>query len=69
MSYKVEVKVYGESKWGTNAIRLATQEEARAYAMAWHLRWLAMEEWRIAKSDEPVNYRVDATGSLERIDA
>lgn len=56
-SYKVEVLTYGETKWASNALRFATEEEAKAAALDLAGRWTMLQEWRIASSMDPVNYK------------
>jgi len=55
MSFKVEVLVAGEKEWATNALRFATEDEAKGYGADLWRRWLAVKEWRVVASDEPVN--------------
>ena len=59
MSHKVEVLVDGDTSWVSNALRFETTEEAESYGKDLFRRWLAVKEWRIADSDEPVNYRIN----------
>lgn len=66
MSYKVEVLVAGGADWVNNALRFATREEAETYGIDLFRRWLLVKEWRIAESDEDVNYRIN-NGSLEPV--
>lgn len=56
MSYKVEVKVPGESSWHSNAIRLGSQMEATFYGTDLLMRWTAVQDFRVVESDDPVNY-------------
>jgi hypothetical protein len=56
-SYKVEVQTFGETKWSTNAIRFATQDEADKAGVDLAHRWTMLENWRVAPSDDPVNYK------------
>jgi len=66
MSYKVEVLVCGETEWATNQLRFATKEEAEAYGRDLFRRWLAVREWRVTESEEPVNYAIRG-GELVRL--
>jgi len=68
MNYKVEVLVAGETTWASNALRFATTEEAETYGKDLFRRWLLVKEWRIAESDEAVNYCIN-NGSLEPVTA
>jgi hypothetical protein len=54
MSYKVEV-IADDSGWAGNGLRFATKVEAERYAKDLQWRWLAVREWRVVESDEPVN--------------
>ena len=50
----------------TNAIRLATREEAEAYVLDLAQRWISVSDTRVAECDEPITARwVD--GRLEPI--
>jgi hypothetical protein len=57
MSYKVEVLV--DNKWSTNAVRFATELEARAAGQELLMRWSVPVDSRPAVSNDPVNYRFD----------
>ena len=57
-SYKVEVIADSSGKWATNAVRLATEAEAEAYGRDLYMRWTLVREWRVAESDDPVNYEI-----------
>ena len=54
MTFKVAVKVRGESGWSYNALRFPTREEAEAYARNLASRWMGVEKWEIQESDDPV---------------
>lgn len=56
MAWKPEVKVFGETKFCGNALRFATEAEAKGNVEALAWRWLAVEEWRVVEVEEPVNY-------------
>lgn len=60
MSYKVEVIADDTEKWCSNAVRLATKEEADKYGHDLFSRWLAVRKWQVTESDEPVNYKWDS---------
>ena len=68
MSYKAEVQVVNDEKWYDNAIRFETESEAQFYAHDLYNRWTATVAWRVAVSDEPVNYRLLENGCLEPVD-
>jgi len=58
-SYKAEVIADRSGKWCSTQVRLATVEEARAYAQHPALRWTLVEQWRVQPSHEPVNFRFE----------
>lgn len=66
MSWKAEVLVDG--KWYDNAIRLATEEEARVYGLDLFRRWFVPADWRVVTSDDPANYRCHPDGRLEALE-
>lgn len=63
MSFKPEFCVSG--KWCDNALRFATEQEARDNAQALFMRWTMPSEWRVTESPDPVNYTYH--GRLERL--
>lgn len=65
MSYKVEVHESRSTEWNSNSIRFATSEEADLYGSNLLSRWFAIDSYRIAVSNDPVNYKWD--GKLVRI--
>lgn len=56
-SWKVEVKTFGSSNWSTNAVRFPTEAEAKEAGADLARRWLMVEEWRVARSFDKVNYK------------
>lgn len=56
VSFKPEFKVDGQ--WATNALRFATEAEAKAYAWDLFMRWTAPTDKRVAPSDDPVTARL-----------
>ena len=58
-SYKVEVLARGESAYCSNALRFATDEEANRYGYDLSGRWLAVKDWRIAATNDPVTARFE----------
>jgi hypothetical protein len=60
MSWKAEV--FTEGKWYSNAIRVATQEEAEAYGRDLLNRWLVPTDMRTVESDDPVTHRLVREG-------
>lgn len=45
--------------WATNALRFATEEEARAYASDLASRWMAVKLARVVSDDVPDRESVD----------
>lgn len=65
----MEVIADRSGKWCGNAIRLATHEEAEAYAHDLFMRWMLVRETRVIESADPVNYRFDSNeGRLVRLE-
>ena len=50
-------EVFVERKWSRNALRFATEAEAKANAYALMFRWTLVEDCRATPADEAVNYR------------
>jgi len=67
-SYAIEVIAERNGTWTGNDIRVATREEGERYAQDLAYRWLAVREWRVVESSDPVNYRFVDRG-LERLGA
>lgn len=67
MSWKPEVIADDSGKFVGNALRFATKEEAEANVHALMMSWMAVREWRVVESDEPVNYRWIAGKGLEAV--
>lgn len=63
-SYKPEFLIGG--KWYDNAVRFATEEEARNNAYDKFLVWTVPTDYRATPSDDPPNYRY-GPGGLEPI--
>lgn len=51
--FRVDVKVYGETTWATNALRFATESDAKVYAEDLSGRWMLVERFRVVPSDTP----------------
>lgn len=67
-SFKPVVKTSGDTDWVGNALRFATYEEAMASVKNLAARWLAVIEYDVQESDDPVNYRwID--GHMEAVKA
>ena len=56
MSWKPEVIADSSGKWYGNALRFATREEAAANVRDLMMRWFAVRDTRVVKTDDPVNY-------------
>lgn len=56
MSYKPVVKVAGDGQWNSNALRFATEEEAKESAKDLAHRWMLVTAYSAQPSDDPVNY-------------
>jgi hypothetical protein len=44
-------------KWSSNALRFATELEARAYVIDLEWRWTSVRDTRVVESDDPVSHR------------
>jgi hypothetical protein len=67
-SWVPEVIADNSGKWSRNGLRFATKAEAEANAQNLLWRWLAVRETRVVETDDPVNYRWDATKGLVGLD-
>jgi hypothetical protein len=56
-SFKVFVKVFGETSFNTNGVAFATRWEAEKYAVDLANRWMLVETWRVEESNDPINYK------------
>jgi hypothetical protein len=56
MSWKIEVMVDDSGEWEGDPWRFETQREALAYARDLELRWSAVQDKRVVKSEDPVNH-------------
>ena len=56
MSWKPEVIADNSGKWVGNALRFATEAEAKGNVAALQWNWTSVRETRVVESDEPVNY-------------
>lgn len=57
-SWKSEVIADSSGKWNGNALRFATEAEAKQYVGDLMMRWTAVRDTRVVESDEPVNYAI-----------
>lgn len=59
MSYCVEITTFGDDgKYATNALRFATKEEAGTYGYDLAMRWLAVHDWRVTTTEDPVTAEI-----------
>lgn len=64
-SYKPQVLVGGT--WSDNALRFATEIEAKRWADALLMRWFVPTDARAAMSSDAVNSRLSEDGTIESI--
>ncbi len=64
MSYKCQIKVYGDPKFYDNAVRFATREEADSAGQNKLWNWTMADEYRVVESTDPANYRWSETEGL-----
>ena len=57
MSYKPEIKAFGENEFCGNSLRFATYQEAYSSAESLSYRWTMVKEFRAIESNDPVNYK------------
>lgn len=67
MSFKPEVSTDGGKSFHQNNLAFATREEAEISAKDIMSRWMLVTDWRVAESDQPVNYTLN-DGVLEAVD-
>ena len=67
MSFKPEVIADSSGNWSSNALRFATEEEAKIYADDLMMRWTAVQDTRVVDVDESVTARLDRDGSGWRL--
>ena len=53
MNWKVELIVDDTDEWEGDSLRFDTEQEALAYARDLELRWSAVRDKRIVKSEDP----------------
>ena len=66
MSFKPSVSTDGGATFNENALAFATRGEAELSAKDLMARWLLVTDWRVAESDQPVNYTIK-DGILEAV--
>ena len=68
MSFKPGVSTDGGKSFHQNNLAFATRDEAEISARGLMSRWMLVTDWRVAESDQPVNYRICHDGALKAID-
>lgn len=63
-SYKPVVKTGSDPKWYDNALRFATEDEAKRSAKALMNRWMLVVECGAQESEDPVNYILGEDGKM-----
>jgi hypothetical protein len=58
LSWRPEVIADNSGKWTPNAMRFATEAEAKLWVDDLSMRWMAVRETRVVQSTDPVNYRI-----------
>jgi len=53
-SWKSDIIADASGEWTSNALRFATEAEARGYVEDLYNRWSAVRETRVVESDDPV---------------
>jgi hypothetical protein len=62
MSFKPEVIADNSGQWSANALRFATEAEAKLWNSDLALRWTAVRDTRVVECDDPVTARMDKVG-------
>jgi hypothetical protein len=58
MSWKSEVQADSSGTWCGNALRFATEQEARTYVADLMRRWTLVTDTRVVECADPVNYAI-----------
>jgi hypothetical protein len=66
-SYAPEVIADSSGKWVGNALRFATEEEAKLNVADLMMRWFLVRQTRVVPSDDEPNYRWVPGHGLEMI--
>ena len=66
-SFSCWVSDDGGQNYAQNALRFATKEEADKYGRDLRSRWMAMTDYEVRESNDPVNYAIidDVLKSLD----
>ena len=67
-SYRPEVIADDSGKWAGNAMRFATEEEARRSVDSLARRWFMVTATRVVPSDDPPNYTFPPDPTLHTTD-
>jgi hypothetical protein len=68
MSWRPEVIADRTGKWAGNAVRLATEDEAKAYVKDLMYRWMAVTDTRVVECDDEVSHKWTADRGLVSIE-
>ncbi len=68
MSWKPQVRTSGDPQFYGNNLAFATRVEAERSASDLMSRWVLVEEWGVVESEQPVNWRLNADGSLDQVE-
>jgi hypothetical protein len=68
-SWRIEVMVDDSGEWESDPFRFQTWHEALAYARDLELRWAAVRDRRVVRSEEPVNYSWPQSGERAGADS
>ena len=63
MNFKPEVIADSSGNWSGNALRFATDEEAKIYVDDLMMRWTAVRDTRVLEVEDPVTACLDRDGS------
>ena len=66
-SYAPQVIADSTGNWCGNGLRFATKQEALDNVRNLEMRWTAVRDTRVVKSDDPVNYRY-SDGQLFKVE-
>lgn len=58
--YRAEITGVGEMKWSTNAMKFATEDEAKSWASDLSCRWTGMDAARVVPDSTPMDESFDA---------
>jgi hypothetical protein len=67
MSYKPEISTDGGKRYDQNNCTFATADEAELAARDIYMRWTLATHWRVAESEQPVNYTFTRESGLQPV--